>query len=268
MIKKLILILCAAICFYNCKTNTDEVEKTIKTPDTSPTTPSDARRTVDLIEAAHHKEAFINKDMVKFDINLDFAGNDRLDGTIYLSTDSRFVRIDKNDGSSIIYDGEYVWLTPMDANQSGARFDIFTWSYFFSLPYKLSDDGTQVEEFPATDLYKVTRLSFENGIGDAPDDWYDIYSQKNSHLIDYAGYIVTYGGTPASEAAQNAHAIGYSDYQMVQGIPIATSWNFYNYNNAVDTSTSIGKALLKNISFEPMEPSMFKRPQDAVQIKL
>jgi hypothetical protein len=50
-------------------------------------------------------------------------------------------------------------------------------------------------------------MTFDAGTGDAPD-WYDLYINRDTNMLEYAGYNVTYG-TPADQAAANAHAIGY-----------------------------------------------------------
>jgi len=52
-----------------------------------------------------------------------------------------------------------------------ARFHIFTWSYFYSLPYKLNDVGTNWSS--VTDktwgntkfMYPTAKLTFEKGTG-------------------------------------------------------------------------------------------------------
>ena len=252
----------------SCKDKTIEITEEPKVQTTEPAVLSEDELLVDLVELAHGKEQFTNKEMVQFDIDLSFGGQQRLEGTVYMSTDSKYVRVDKTDGSSLIYDGKQVWMSPQDANNEGARFDMFTWSYFFALPFKLSDEGTITNLFPDTGNFKVIRLTFENGTGDAPDDWYEIYIDKETDLIDHAGYIVTYGGTPAEKAAENAHAIAYSDYQTVENVPIATSWKFYNYSNGIDRSKVIGEANISNIEFGMVKKDLFSQPENAIEVNL
>lgn len=94
------------------------------------------------IETAHKKDAFLNHKVVSFYANISFGGKQHLEGKITMLTNSTKIRIDKKDNSKLIYTGEKVFLCPEDAKEAGARFDMFTWTYFFGFPYKLSDPGT------------------------------------------------------------------------------------------------------------------------------
>lgn len=266
--KKIALAALAVITVASCKNETKKVETQETEQAAAVEVQSPVQQMLENVEQAHNKKAFLDKEMVQFDINLSFGGQTRLDGTVTMSTDSRFIRVDKKDGTSIVYDGENVWITPQDADLQGARFDIFTWSYFFALPYKLSDPGTITELVSSENNQEVIRLSFEQGTGDAPDDWYEIYVNDQTNAIDYAGYIVTYGGTSVDQAAQNAHAIGYDEFKTINGIPIAHEWKFYNYQNTVDTSTVIGNASLTNLSFSTIDKSKFLKPEKATQVTL
>lgn len=265
--KKIFILLFASIVFINCKDSVESETKLIDETIEQEIELSDVEQTIKAVEKAHDKEVFMNQDVIKFDIDLNFGGQDRLDATMYISTDSKYVRIDKKDGSSLIYDGDQVWLTPEDADSKGARFDIFTWSYFFSLPFKLNDPGTVTELLQETESQRVIKLTFEKGTGDAPDDWYEIYINKENNKVDYAGYIVTYGGTSVEKAANNAHAIGYEAYQKLDGVSIAHKWKFYNYSNTVDTSTVIGDAVLTNLDFITMDNELFAKPENAIEVK-
>jgi len=264
MMKKVGLILLTAIAVFSCKPENKEV--TLEGSATSVEASTPAEEFVTPLETAHHKQDYLQQQMVSFELDLNFGGKDRLDATLYLSTDSNYIRVEKADGSLIIYDGEKVWGTPAAAITDGARFDVFTWSYFFSLPYKLSDPGTRIALKENSEA--VLRLNFKEGTGDAPDDWYDLYTAPKTDLLNYAGYIVTYGGTAADQAAQNAHAIGYEDYQEVDGIPIAHIWKFYNYKDRVDTTAVIGNARLSSIKFGPLDKSLFSKPDNAIEITL
>lgn len=51
----------------------------------------------------------------------------------------------KENGTVAVFDGAKVWVTPKKNNNAKARFDIFTWQYFFMAPFKLSDKGTNWE---------------------------------------------------------------------------------------------------------------------------
>ena len=169
------------------------------------------------LEAAHHLADFKSHEAIQFDMSLFFGGKQRLLGKVTLATDSGKARIDLADTTSMIVDGQAVYYTP-SMNPRRVRFDAYTWSYFFLLPYKLSDPGTQWTDYPDKQLngkaYDVQQLEFEAGTGDAPDDWYIVYADTDTDRIYAAAYIVT-AGKPREKAEEDPHAILYGDYTMV-----------------------------------------------------
>ena len=225
------------------------------------------------IEKGHRVKAFLDQQVFQFDIDLDFGGEDRLDATVYMKTNSTGIRIDKTDGTSLVYDGQQVYMSPADADDKGARFDMFTWSYFFALPYKLNDPGTKWEdlgELPVRDalVRPAGRLSFDSGTGDAPDDWYVVYYNPENGLIDTAGYIVTFGGRDPKKAEANAHAIHYQNYQDTEGIPMATKWTFHNWNRETGLGEQLGSATLTHLKFSTRNDSIFARPKNSKEINM
>lgn len=222
------------------------------------------------IEAAHNKQAWEAKKAVSFDINLSYGGHQRLAAKITSLTNSTGVRVDKKDSSKLIYNGKDVFLSPANANDKGARFDMFTWNYFFSLPFKLTDPGTnwelldslQVDETP----YTAGKLSFGENVGDAPDDWYVIYQQPETGLLHAAAYIVTFGKAK-DKAEENPHAIVYHDYKKVDEIPVATKWTFHNWDNENGIGEQLGEATISNIKFFDAKDEFFAKPEDSKLIE-
>lgn len=221
------------------------------------------------IGQAHHKDAFFEKEAIAFDIQLNFGGKERLNGTLVMVPDGSKIRIDKSNGDKLIYNGQGVFLSPADADDTGARFDIFTWAYFFAFPYKLEDEGANLKPLGKIALNDKNRegfsLTFDSGIGDAPDDWYVGYLNENNTL-HAAGYIVTFGKT-LKKAEETPHAIVYTDYEEIEGIPIANTWKFYNWSKEEGLKGEpIGKAKLSNIHFA-YKYGLFSRPKDFKSIK-
>ncbi|MCM5661428.1 DUF6503 family protein [Galbibacter mesophilus] len=232
-------------------------------------TPKSKSPFVESVEKAHRKNDLVNKNYVQFDIDVFFGGKPRLAGTVTMNTNSSEIRIDKKDGTSLFYDGKNVMLSPKDANEKGARFDMFTWAYFFALPFKLSDQGTNIETLKDHSLdslsYHTAKLTFDKNTGDAPDDWYILYADKETGLLEAAGYIVTFGKT-LEKAEANPHAIAYHNYKKVQNIPIATAWTFHNWSQETGLEDTIGTATLKNIKFVDKNSEFFKAPENSTPI--
>ncbi|MHA7057915.1 DUF6503 family protein [Aquimarina sp. M1] len=220
------------------------------------------------IENAHKKDKFLDHKAVSFRIKLSFNGNERLNGKITMLTNSSKIRIDRKDTSKLIYDGENVYLCPADANDKGARFDMFTWTYFFGLPYKLSDPGTQWEMQQDRMLNNTThstaKLTFEAGTGDAPDDWYIIYVDPVAKSLQAAAYIVTFGSDGnTSKAEEDPHAIQYKNFTTVDGIPFATRWEFYGWTSEKGMTDKLGEATITDITFLDSEGELFDDPENA-----
>ncbi|WP_034921474.1 hypothetical protein [Gillisia sp. CAL575] len=219
------------------------------------------------IESAHNKTAWNKNKAVSFDISLTFGGQERLNGKITSLTNSTKVRVDKNNNTQLIYDGNEVYLCPADAEPKGARFDMFTWQYFFAIPFKLTDPGTNWETLESVEMngnkFDVGRLSFGENIGDAPDDWYVIYQERETGLLHGAGYIVTFGSGDQAKAEENPHGIVYSEYKVVDGVPVATKWSFHNWSIEDGFGEKIGEATLSNIVFFNAEDKLFDKPEDS-----
>lgn len=222
------------------------------------------------IEEAHNKTAFREHEAIAFHIKLNFGGSNRLDADIRMTTNSEKVRLDRADGASLIYNGKEVYLSPSAANDAGARFDIFTWQYFFALPFKLTDPGTVWEDKGYRRLdgrkYETSKLTFISNTGDSPDDWYLIYKDPETSRLKAAAYIVTFS-KEKEEAEKNPHLIVYSKYKMIEGVAFASKWKFYNWNEENGLGKLLGEAEISNIHFFENKESLFKKPSDYKLIK-
>ncbi|WP_164076208.1 hypothetical protein [Flavimarina sp. Hel_I_48] len=216
------------------------------------------------IERAHHKKEFMEHPAVAFDLDLDFNGKEGFNARITMMTNSSKIHMDKTDGTSLIFADDKAYLSPETAVSDNARFDLFTWPYFFALPFKLDDQGANLERLGERDfdgeLRETYKLTFAPGTGNSPDDWYLIYLNEDE-TVHAAAYIVTYGGKKQAEAEKNPHCIVYDNYQEVQTVPVATSWKFYNWSEADGLQGDpIGEAVLSNINFKDPGPNLFTQP--------
>ncbi|MCF4100999.1 hypothetical protein L1I30_04930 [Gillisia sp. M10.2A] len=222
------------------------------------------------IEQAHNKEQWNTQRAVSFNIDLSFGGKKQLKGKITSLTNSSRIRIDQEDGTILVYDGEGVYLCPKDADSNRARFNMFTWQYFFALPFKLTDPGTNWEIMEPSVIDKDTfyrgKLTFDDTIGDAPDDWYVVYQEANSRLLHAAAYIVTFGSNK-EKAEKNPHAIVYRDYKVIDGIPVATKWTFHNWSMDEGIQDQIGEASISDIIFFNAKSELFDRPENSKSIE-
>ncbi|MFT7352510.1 MAG: hypothetical protein ACI9XR_002297 [Flavobacterium sp.] len=219
-------------------------------------------------EAAHNKDAFLKQEIVTFDIESSFGSNKWVDATISLTTDSGKGKITFKDSTEIIYNGADVYYSPKIKDTANIRFNAYTIPYFFQLPYKLSDGGTIFTNYQNIEKdnedFNSKKLSFKANIGDAPNDWYVLYTNKKTNLLQKTAYIVT-ANSAKEDAEKNPHAIEYLNYQEVNGIPFATNWLFYEWKQNIGLTKEIGKASISNIRFEKATKDFFTPGTDFVK---
>ena len=255
----------------SCKNDPKNTSETTEDPITTEEKSNAARNLAETIETTHHKEDFFNNQAISFNLKVNFGGKERINGKITMLTNSTKIKLEKEDGTTLVYDGDDVFLYPKQNNYDAARFDIFTWPYFFTMPFKLTDEGTKWQEKKERQLdstnYLTAKLTFENNVGDAPDDWYIIYADKRTHLLKAAAYIVTYG-KDIETAEENPHAIVYDRYFTVKSVPVAKYWKFYNWSEEKGIyGEPIGDAEISKLKYFPAEEATFTVPETAVKIQ-
>lgn len=244
--KKNLILLFTAVVLFACKEK--EVKKNV-VEQTQKKELSFANK----IEKAHQKDKFLSNDAIQFDTQISFGGNTILDAKISVATTSEYALIELNNGGKIYVDKDKVFVSPDLKDNPMVRFHAYTWSYFFLFPYKLSDNGTVWNNYATqhnSDDFTTQKLSFKANTGDAPDDWYIVYADKETNVLQQAAYIVTAGKTK-EEAEKDPHAIKYENYQVFDGVPIATNWTFWGWSSAEGVTNQIGNASIKNVTFIP-----------------
>jgi len=204
------------------------------------------------METAHKKDLFLNKQSVCFNIDLTFGGNTSSQ-KITTTTNSSAIKAEKSDGTITIMKDGAIYTSADSSDWAGEQFGIYTYQYFFMLPYKMSEQGTKWNKRDALTIndknYSSAQLTFESGTGDAPDDWYIMHPDPETDLVAYAGYIVTGGSRTVEEAEARAHAIAYHDYIVTDGVPLSQRWSFHKYKKDESVGDEIGNAKLKNVLF-------------------
>lgn len=270
---KILLVLSLALFFGACKNKTvTPVEP--QSPAVVSGITEGVKKTpfTERIEQAHKMKAFLAHEAVQYDIELAFGGNPRLNATISQATDGSKIKIDYKDGGTVYFNGTNVYGYPKETDFKGARFDIFTWSYFFALPYKLNDPGTAwgtPANYKWGDVdYLASKLTFGAEVGDTPEDWYVVYKNPATHMLEGAAYIVSFGKELA-KAEANPHAIKFENFTTVEGVPFATKWTFHNWSLDTGYTDVLGEGKITNIKFADAPAAFFtKPPADAVLLNM
>ena len=205
---------------------------------------------VSQMEIAHNKIGLLKNGLICFNLDMTF-GTRNTKMKIFTTPTSSSIRVDKLDGATTVMINGDIYTDADSSRWNSERFGVYTYQYFFMAPYKFSDDGTIWQKLPDMEIEgentNRAKLTFEAGTGDAPDDWYMVHSDPESHLVNYIGYIVTGGGRSVEEAEKNAHAIKYSAYEEVDGVPIASKWEFFDYDKESGLGDKIGEGIIKNV---------------------
>lgn len=231
---------------------------------------NDAISFTSTLEDAHRKEAFLSRKILMYDIDIQFGGKPYFKGKVIQTSGGHKIKIEKVNGETILFDGKEVLASGIAAEKLGrARFDIFTWSYFLGLPYKLNDQGTRWSDFMKNiwgdRQLDTAKLTFEVGIGDTYDDWYVVYQNPTTKMLEGAAYIVSFGkGKEAAE--KEPHAIKYNNFINVNGIPISTRWTFHMWSQEKGYGTQIGEVNLNNVLF--VDKADFSMPKKVANVKL
>ncbi len=224
----------------------------------------------EIIEAAHGKDGFMQKEAVQFNMILMFGGKQRLNGTLTLLTNSTAGKIAYADGRTLVYNNGEVYYSEGFTSDE-ASFAAYTWSYFFMLPYKITDAGTELvsseHKMLQGEKYDTKKLIFKPETGASPNDWYLLYADKLTHQLRAAAYIVTAKGKPIEEAEKDPHAIEYLEYKMVDSIPVATEWKFWGWQPDSGFTNQLGEASLSNFKFLNVEAGFFSKSDGLMQLK-
>ncbi|QCK15561.1 DUF6503 family protein [Mangrovivirga cuniculi] len=215
----------------------------------------------DSIEAVYNEDILNNAGHLTFDLKLNFGGNERFNGKISQTPSCDVVEIVYKDGKKAVFKDDNFYMSVDSMNAKSSRFDVLTWSYFYMLPYKLNDPGVIFEPIGIKEMegkeYRVAKMTFKPGTGDAPDDWYYLYIDPETLLIHAAAYIVTYGSGDQEKAEEDPHVIIYNDFDNSAKLPYAKNWEFRSWKD-FKFGDKLGQAQISNVNIleTPLNPNI------------
>ncbi|WP_340199153.1 hypothetical protein [Ascidiimonas sp. W6] len=165
------------------------------------------------------------------------------------------------------FDGVRSWIL-QDSTFFGGnpRFYHNLMFYFYAMPFVLADDGIIYEPVEPLEYggirYPGFKISYENSIGDSPDDNYFIYYDAVSHKMQWLGYTVTFG-----KGATNSdiHFIRYNDWKTINGLLLPKSLTWHN-NEGTIIKEAVTTRSFENIEIREERVSMdiFKKPEKGI----
>lgn len=169
------------------------------------------------------------------------------------------------------WDGKRAWKHPKDATLTiNARFWSLTPYYFVAIPFVLGDEGVNLKvEGEATlegKAYKMVRVTFATGTGDAPDDYYIAYFDKKTHRLGALRYVVSYPGYFKKGKHSPEKIMIYDGDQSVHGIHFPKSFRTFTWDGKKPVKLVTNTAL-SQVGFHPKtHDALFSMPDGAKPI--
>ena len=162
------------------------------------------------------------------------------------------------------WDGETAWSVAW-ASPAPPRFMALLNYYFLNLPWLTMDPGVHLGEpetgtLPGDDTeYLTVMMTFGEGVGDTPDDWYRLYIHPETRMLAANEYVVTYKSLlPPGEDATPVHLLVYDEWTEVNGLTVPVHYTIH------EGDTVYASCAITDWSFsEPFDPASVAMPEGA-----
>ncbi len=170
--------------------------------------------------------------------------------------------------------GKVAWVLAKDSTAFAydTKFWALTPYYFLGQPFVLDGEGVNLELLPQ-ETYKdrlnnVVRVTFDPGTGDAPDDYYILYFDAESHLLSVIRYIVSYPAYFKDGGHLPEKFMDVIGSQTVEGIVFPTGYKTHWLVEKNLPGAYITKIDVSDVSFDPeLKSDYFETPEEAVVIE-
>lgn len=165
------------------------------------------------------------------------------------------------------FDGQEVWVAPNLAafGDGSARFYHNLRFYFIAMPFVVADPGINYEVLPPRTLqeksYDALRITYDTGVGDAPEDEYILHFDQETHRMEWLLYTVTYyTGQPGDQY----NALHYSDWQEVNGLLLPAKMIGYRYQQGTVGEQRYERQVIDlQMETTAVDPARFAMPAQA-----
>lgn len=175
------------------------------------------------------------------------------DSTAHFGWNGTTAWVKAKDSTAFAYDTKFWALTPI---------------YFLGQPFILDGQGVNLELLPQK-VYKeknndVVKVTFDAGIGDAPDDYYILYFDADSHQLSVIRYIVSYPAYFKDGGHLPEKFMDLSEYKTVDGITFPTLYKTHWLLENQAPGEYITKIEVSDIEFtNNLEDNFFNAPEGA-----
>lgn len=264
--KQLFIALTLSVFLFSCKTETKseavtEVNNTEKQLEVKST-----KYPENLVKVF---DAHGGLDVWKTMKSLEFT-QDKPDGIEVTITDlnSRKALIE-SPNHAIGFDGQKPWLlnkTEKEYKGYDPKFGYNLMFYFYSMPFIMADNGINYAETEPLVFEGVTypgiKITYDNGVGETPEDQYLLFYNPNTYKMEWLGYTVNF--VPGIDTKE-FHFRRYNDWQEVNGLILPNSITGYGYKNDKPTEAKSPNFFTDvKITTEAPNASLFEKPENAI----
>lgn len=166
--------------------------------------------------------------------------------------------------------GEKAWVLAKDSTAFAydTRFWALTPYYFLGQPFVLDGEGVNLELLPEITYQDkkqdVVKVTFDDGTGDAPDDYYILYFDTNTHILSVIRYIVSYPAYFKEGEHMPEKFMELIGENRVAGILFPNKYKTYWLTDDNEPGEYITNIEVSNLTFKKVVPEDFyEAPADA-----
>ncbi|MFW5967641.1 MAG: hypothetical protein ACOCV2_09000 [Persicimonas sp.] len=172
------------------------------------------------------------------------------------------------------WDGEKGWLNPPDAETHiKPRFWALTPYYFIAMPFVLADPGTNLEHVGTDEVHgrehDLVKATYEEDVGDSPDDYYIVYLDKETGELGGLRYVVAYPGIVEEGERTPEKLMVYDEFEDFDGVSLATRFDTYAWDEETDERKDLVTEVdMSDVEFRPdISDDDFEVPEGAEVIE-
>ncbi|MEM9001117.1 MAG: DUF6503 family protein [Bacteroidota bacterium] len=168
------------------------------------------------------------------------------------------------------WNGQQAWVIAKDSTTFtyNTRFWSLTPYFFMAQPFVLDGKGVNLELLPQKThqdkLQDVVKVTFDEGTGDAPDDYYILYFDSETHRLSVIRYIVSYPGYFEKGKHLPEKLMVLLSSQTINGILFPKSYKTHWLLEDETAGEHITTIDLSNVVFLPgLKENYFAIPEEA-----
>ena len=163
--------------------------------------------------------------------------------------------------------GSQAWYLPDSAEiPYNTRFWALTPYYFAGMPFVFADEGVNLSaEEPVVyegETYDAVRVTFGEGVGDAPEDYYVLYLHPETGRLSAIRYVVSYPGYFPDGGHSQEKLMTYEGEQKISGITLPEKHRTFMWEADGSMGDYVTDITLGDVRFRPeIEKSYFEAPE-------